>query len=109
LRNQLDRASVSIVLNLAEGVGRRSARDKAHFYTIACGSATECAAVMDLLLARGLVTPSDHRHARGLLVRVVQMLTRMAQSVSKRSSWQSIARVACACSAMRLACERSLV
>ena len=86
LRDQLDRASVSIVLNLAEGTGRRSGPDKAHFYTIACGSATECAAVMDLLLARGFVAPSDHRHARGLLVRIVQMLTRMGQRVCKRSS-----------------------
>lgn len=86
LRDQLDRASVSIVLTLAEGAGRRSARDQAHFFTIARGSATECAAVMDLLLARGLVTPSDHRHARGLLIRVVQMLTRMVQRVSDRVS-----------------------
>jgi four helix bundle protein len=77
LRDQLDRASVSIVLNIAEGAGRRFARDKANFFTIARGSATECAAVLDLLLARGLLSPADHRHGRGLLVRVVQMLTRL--------------------------------
>jgi four helix bundle protein len=77
LRDQLDRASVSIVLNIAEGAGRRTTRDKANFFTIACGSATECAAVLDLLLARGLMAPSDHRHGRGLLVRIIQMLTRL--------------------------------
>ena len=77
LRDQLDRASVSIVLCIAEGAGRRFARDKANFFTIARGSATECAAVFDLLLVRGLVSPADHRHARGLLVRIVQMLTRL--------------------------------
>jgi four helix bundle protein len=77
LRAQLDRASVSIVLNIAEGAGRRAPRDKAHFFTIARGSATECAAVLDLLVARGLITAADHRHGRGLLVRVVQMLTRL--------------------------------
>jgi four helix bundle protein len=77
LRDQLDRASVSIVLNIAEGAGRRFARDKANFFTIARGSATECAAVLDLLLARGLISPADHRHGRGLLVRTVQMLTRL--------------------------------
>src|SRR5262245_31888341 len=75
LRDQLDRASVSIVLNLAEGAGRRAGPDKAHFFTIARGSATECAAVFDLLLARNLVAPSEHKRARGLLVRVIQMLT----------------------------------
>ena len=77
LRDQLDRASVSIVLCIAEGAGRRTAPDKAQFFAIARGSATECAAVLDLLLARGLLSPADHRHGRGLLVRVVQMLTRL--------------------------------
>lgn len=77
LREQLDRASVSIVLNIAEGAGRRFARDKANFFTIARGSATECAAVLDLLSARGLVSSADHRHGRDRLVRIVQMLTRL--------------------------------
>ena len=77
LRDQLDRASVSIVLNIAEGAGRRTRADKAHFFTIARGSATECAAVLDLLSARGLVSPADHRHGRDRLVRIVQMLTRL--------------------------------
>ena len=56
LRDPLDRASVSIVLCIAEGAGRRSIRDKARFYDMACGSATECAAILDLLEARGLLT-----------------------------------------------------
>jgi four helix bundle protein len=77
LRDQLDRASVSIVLNIAEGAGRRTAADKAHFFTIARGSATECAVVLDLLAARGFLTSQAHRHGRGLLVRIVQMLTRL--------------------------------
>ena len=77
LRDQLDRASVSIVLCIAESAGRRFARDKANFFTIARGSATECAAVLDLLLARGLMSPADHRHGRDLLVRIVQMLTKL--------------------------------
>jgi four helix bundle protein len=84
LRDQLDRASVSIVLNLAEGAGRRSPRDKAHFFTIARGSATECAAVLDLLLARGLLAAPDHRQGRGLLIRVVQMLTRLVARIAAR-------------------------
>jgi four helix bundle protein len=77
LRDQLDRASVSIVLCIAEGAGRRTARDKANFFTIARGSAAECAAVLDLLAARGLLSAAAHRHGRGLLIRVVQMLSRL--------------------------------
>jgi four helix bundle protein len=77
LRDQLDRASVSIVLCIAEGAGRRTSADKAHFFTIARGSAAECGAILDLLLARGILSAADHRHGRGLVVRVVQMLTRL--------------------------------
>jgi four helix bundle protein len=77
LRDQLDRASASIVLNLAEGVGRSSVADRAHFYTIARGSAFECAGVIDLLHARGTLAKEAHLDARTLLVRVVQMLSRM--------------------------------
>lgn len=78
LRDQLDRASVSIALNIAEGAGRQTVRDKSRFFTIARGSAYECAAILDLLLARGQMAPADHRHGRGLLVRLVQMLTRLS-------------------------------
>jgi four helix bundle protein len=84
LRDQLDRASVSIVLNVAEGAGRRTLADKARFFTIARGSATECAAILDLLLARGLVAPADHRHGRALLIRVIQMLTRLIERGANR-------------------------
>jgi four helix bundle protein len=77
LRDQLDRASISIVLNIAEGCGRRSPADKGRFYSMARGSATECAAILDLLGARGLVDDRPRTRARSLLVRVVQMLTRL--------------------------------
>jgi len=84
LRDQLDRASVSIALNIAEGAGRFSPPDKARFYSIARGSATECAAIVDLVLRRGLATPRTCQHARSLLVRIVQMLTRLnARMVSR--------------------------
>jgi four helix bundle protein len=84
LRDQLDRASVSIVLNIAEGAGRLSPPDKARFYAIARGSATECGALVDLLLARRLVTAPTHQAARALVVRIVQMLTRLAASMAAR-------------------------
>jgi len=77
LRDQIERASASIVLNLAEGVGRTSRPDQAHFFAIARGSALECAAVFDLLRARGLLGASVHKEGRQLLLRVVQMLSRL--------------------------------
>jgi four helix bundle protein len=79
LRDQLERASSSIVLNIAEGCGRYARPEKAHFYLIARGSAMECVGVLDVALGRGLVTAAAHRHGRGLLIRVVQMLTKLSQ------------------------------
>src|SRR5688572_33271025 len=67
LRDQLDRASASILLNIAEGSGRSSRLEKANSYLIARGSAMESAAVLDVLLTRDLIAESTHRHARGLL------------------------------------------
>ena len=78
LRNQLERASASVLLNLAEGCGRWAPGEKAHFYSIARGSAMECAAALDVLAARSLLSAPHHRHGRGLLARVVQMLTKLA-------------------------------
>jgi hypothetical protein len=56
---------------------------------MARGSATECAAILDLLAARGLVDGRLRNRARALLVRTVQMLTQLgarmaATSVSQR-------------------------
>ncbi len=44
---------------------------------MARGSATECAAILDLLAVRGLVDARLRNRARSLLVRVVQMLSRL--------------------------------
>ena len=81
LRDQLRRASLSIVLNIAEGAGQRSRPQKRRFYSIARGSAMESAAAVDVLRATGLVTADERREARGLLVRVIQMLTRLDRSL----------------------------
>lgn len=81
LKDQLERASLSVVLNIAEAGGRRSRRDKARFCAIARGSATEVAALLDVLQMRRLASPASLRTARRLAVRVVQMLTRMDQKL----------------------------
>jgi four helix bundle protein len=83
VRDQLERASLSVVLNTAEAAGRRSRRDKARYYTIARGSATEVAALLDVLERRRLASPAAITTARRLAIRVVQMLTRMDQRLSQ--------------------------
>jgi four helix bundle protein len=82
LRDQLERASLSVVLNIAEGAGQRSRPSKNRFYGIARGSANECAAILDLLRVRGLASETASHQARALLVRIVQMLTRLQQRMA---------------------------
>ena len=47
LADQFTRASLSIVLNIAEGAGKHSKPDKRRYYLIARGSATESAALLE--------------------------------------------------------------
>jgi four helix bundle protein len=82
VRDQLERASLSVVLNTAEAGGRRSRRDKARYYAHARGSATEVAALLDVLERRRLASPAAVRTARRLAIRCVQMLTRVHQRLS---------------------------
>ncbi len=85
LRDQLERASLSVVLNIAEGGGRRSRKDKARHYTYARGSATEVAASFDVLKIRKLAPAAECARGRILAVRVVQMLTKLCASLQPRS------------------------
>lgn len=48
LRDQLDRASSSVVQNLAEGSGKRTALDQRKFYSTSFGSLKECQAILDM-------------------------------------------------------------
>jgi four helix bundle protein len=79
VRDQLERASLSVVLNTAEAGGRRSLRDKARYYAHARGSATEVAALLDVLERRRMASPAAIRTARRLAIRCIQMLTRVHQ------------------------------
>jgi len=54
LRDQLRRAAFSIALNIAEGTGKNGRLDRIRFYSIARGSAMECAAICDIL---GILNP----------------------------------------------------
>jgi four helix bundle protein len=73
LSDQLDRASISVPLNIAEGAGRSTPRERARHYTIARGSAVECLACLDLLELE-LSAPPTHE-ARAIILRLLNVLT----------------------------------
>ena len=88
-RDQLERASLSIVLNIAEGYGRRSPADKARLYVIASGSARECQALVEILTRRSIVPEALCTAASALVARVIRMLERLEASMRARHAPRS--------------------
>jgi four helix bundle protein len=86
-KDQLDRASTSLPLNIAEGNGKFSNVDRARFLEIARGSALECAACLDVLAVRKLITGKQILPAKERLVRIVNMLMGMLKRFSGRAEF----------------------
>lgn len=78
LKDQLDRAGTSIVLNIAEGAGEFSLPDKQRFYRMAKRSATETSAIIDILGRRSQAPADQLQPIQDLIVRIVSMLTKLA-------------------------------
>ena len=74
LRDQLRRASASILLNLGEGASRQSPADKRRFYLIARGSLGEVGAALDILRIRRRLSPTRHAELRTQLVLVARLI-----------------------------------
>ena len=79
LSDQLQRAALSISLNIAEGAGEYSIDEKARFYRMAKRSATECAGILDVCQRLQLLEEKRYVLGRELLIRIVSMLIKMAQ------------------------------
>jgi four helix bundle protein len=84
VKDQLDRASTSIPLNIAEGNGKWSARDRCRFLEIARGSAVECAACLDVLVVKRRLTSADVEPGKKQLHAIVSMLTGLIAAVASR-------------------------
>jgi four helix bundle protein len=83
LKDQLRRASTSVVLNLAEGSAEFSPAEKARFYRIARRSAGECIAILDVIGVT-LGAPPQVTPSRENLQIVMAMTTRLIQATEAR-------------------------
>ena len=77
-RDQLLRSAQSIPLNVAEGNGKRGGEERRRYFEIARGSAMECAATLDVLVALGARSEQEVSEGKKLLLRIAAMLTKMA-------------------------------
>jgi four helix bundle protein len=84
VKDHLDRVSDSIVLNIAEGNGKYAPKDRCRFFDTAHGSALECAAALDILVAKQKLTLDQIRPGKERLQRIVRMLMGLIKRNSTR-------------------------
>ncbi|MCC6700802.1 MAG: four helix bundle protein [Fluviicola sp.] len=83
-KNQLRRASLSIVLNIEEGTSRFSKADKRNFYVISRGSAFECVAVFDVLKDETILNEEEFTQFYGKADELSRMLFRMISNLTSK-------------------------
>ncbi len=69
------RAAQSIPLNIAEGNGKQSLKDKIRFFAIARGTAMQCASIHDVLVVCNAIDVESNRRGKSVLKPIVSMLT----------------------------------
>jgi four helix bundle protein len=83
-KNHLERASDSILFNIAEGNGKYTANDRCRFFDIAHGSALECSGCLDSLYARKKISEEELMLGKNQLKEIVSMLIGLIKSNSDR-------------------------
>lgn len=82
VHDQLDRASTSVPLNIAEGNAKYTAPDQCRYFDTARGSALECAACLDVLVAKSQFTADEVHDGKALLHETVSLLVGLIRSFS---------------------------
>ena len=85
LRDQLRRASVSIMANIAEGFGRRSDKEFANFLNIAHGSAAEAQSHLYVALDLGYINQEEFDQSYSLLNETSRMTMNLATYLRQES------------------------
>ena len=81
LCSQLRRAVMSVPINIAEGFGRFSSKEKAHFIEIAFGSLTEVLCELELSLDEQYISESEFTEAENQIIIISKQLSRLRSSI----------------------------
>ncbi|MFT5780308.1 MAG: four helix bundle protein [Crocinitomicaceae bacterium] len=84
-KDQLRRASFSVVLNIAEGSGRFTKPDRRNFFVIARSSAFECVAILDVLQDEGTIEKSNYDRFYNVAEEISKILFAMIRNLSKKN------------------------
>jgi four helix bundle protein len=84
LTDQLNRAALSISLNIAEGNGRWHTNDRKQFFVIARGSVHECVPILDVCLSKQLINTENHQTLKVELEEISRMISGMIKGLKER-------------------------
>ncbi|MEZ5045663.1 MAG: four helix bundle protein [Chitinophagaceae bacterium] len=82
IQEQWKRATMSMMLHLAEGTGRMPNNEKKHFYTISRSSVFECVAIMDILMGLGQLDQAHYDTFYAGYEKISKMMLGMFRNVT---------------------------
>jgi len=77
IEDQLKRALSSAILNLSEGNGRRSIKDRNRFFDISLASISETSSAIDIISAYGYISSTLEEEIKSPLTRAYAMIIRL--------------------------------
>jgi four helix bundle protein len=86
VRNQFGRASLSIMLNIAEGSAKFSERDRKNFYVTARGSTFECASLITFIFDEGEIAEPLAEELSSAFEEISRMLYIMIKNLEEKVS-----------------------
>ncbi len=87
---RIDRCSTSVPLNIAEGNGKFSMKDRSRFLDIANNAAVDCAATLDVLVAQKRLRADEIEEGKSILRQVVSLVIGLRNDAQGRISNESV-------------------
>ena len=89
LTNQLQRASTSVMFNIAEGFGRYGSKERIHFLDIANGSLMEVSSQIELAEAYHYISTTQREELDNQILCIVKQLAGLRKSLLQSSNSSS--------------------
>ena len=90
LTNQLQRASISVMFNIAEGFGRYGSKERIHFLDIANGSLMEVSSQIELAEAYHYISTTQREEFDSQILSIVKQLAGLRRSLLQSSNPSSL-------------------
>lgn len=90
LTSQLQRASTSVMFNIAEGFGRYSSKERIHFLDIANGSLMEVSSQIELAEAYHYISTTQREQFDSQILSIVKQLAGLRKSLLQSSNPSSL-------------------